>query len=65
MQKNLLRSDVIVVGVMHNKYKKLKFPKIKKLLMFGNILLIGGRGQLGSYIRKNYKLSNLKVQKKN
>ena len=32
--------------------------------MFGKILLIGGSGQLGSYIRKNYKLSNLKSPKK-
>jgi len=32
--------------------------------MFGKILLIGGRGKLGSYIRKNYKLSNLKSPKK-
>ena len=32
--------------------------------MFGKILLIGGDGKLGSYIRKNYKLSNLKSPKK-
>ncbi len=31
-EKLIKESDVIVVGVMHNKYKKLKFPKNKKII---------------------------------
>ena len=31
-KKLIKESDVIVVGVMHNKYKKLKFPKSKKII---------------------------------
>ncbi len=32
--------------------------------MSGKILLIGGSGQLGSYLKKNYKLSNLESPRK-
>ena len=31
-EKLIKESDVIVVGVMHNKYKKIKFPKNKKII---------------------------------
>ena len=60
-----MNSDIIILGVPHSSYKKIKIPKNKFLVdswgfLDSNVLLLGGSGTLGSKIIKSKIFNNLK-----